>query len=102
MAKSQKIPKIQPSPGYVLCTPYEIPNRIFKPKEVDGLDQMSQIVAIGKNIVDGQGIVREYEGVEGDIIIHAYNNAEFEIENQKYRVVHFTGIHARWESAPTT
>lgn len=91
MAKSA--PLIKPSPGYFLATRY-IEKKVFESvKETDGQDQLSEILAVGDDVVDSNGITREAPAKVGDIVYHAYSLKEFERDFTKFRYIHFSEIH---------
>jgi len=91
---SSETPDITPHPGYILCKPYVETDKPFgSVKEQDGLDQRSEILAIGQDVLDSYGVFRKPYCKVGDVILHAYSNKEFEVDFTKYRFVHFTEIH---------
>lgn len=91
---SSNSPAITPHPGYILCKPYIEKDKTFiAAKEQDGLDQRSEILAIGQDVLDSYGVLRKPYCKVGDVILNAYSNKEFELDFTKYRFVHFSEIH---------
>lgn len=84
---------IQPSPGYIFAIPYIQKGPFKSVREVEGLDQFSEVLAVGAHVMDDNGNMRTAPCKVGDIIIHAYSNKEFEIAFNKHRMVHFTEVH---------
>ena len=90
---------INPSPGYILTKPYEIPNKIFKNlKETAGEDQISEVIEVGDDVVDDSGNTRSTHVKKGDKIIHAYTNKTFTRLDEEYRFCHFTEVHGTYGS----
>lgn len=88
------IQSIKPLDGYVLCVPYTSEGSPFKPvKEQDGLDQLSEVIAVSEQVLDQNNVIRKCPVKIGDIIHHAYSNSEFEIDFTKYRYVFYSQIH---------
>ena len=86
--------KIIPASGYLLAKPYIEKDSVFLPaKATDGLDQTSEILAVGESVIDSNGIERKAPCKVGDIVHHAYSNKEVEIKFDKFRYIHFTEVH---------
>lgn len=90
---------IKPQPGYILTKPYVQKQKVFKSaKETIGEDQMSEVLEVGDSVQDEKGNLRTTSVKKGDIILHAYSNKTLEVDFEEYRFVHFTEVHATYES----
>jgi len=80
-----------PTSGQIICKPYIDENQTFKSvKEEAGYAQKSEVVAIGSSYVDDHGNIREPMCKKGDIILHKYAQDDYELDFEKYRVIHFS------------
>lgn len=97
MAKSAPTLNIKPSPGYILTQPY-IEDKVFKSaKEQDGMDVLSEVLSVGDEVVDSNGVLRQAPCKVGDIVYSAYSLKEFEKDFSKYRFLHFSELHGIME-----
>ncbi len=86
---------ITPTAGYILTTPYE-PDTTFESVRVrPGEALISEILAIGDSVMDDRGNIRTTPYKVGDIIVHAFNNKDFELGFTKYRYCHFTEVYGQ-------
>lgn len=91
--------KIIPQPGYLFCKPYIQKQKVFKSaKETVGEDQMSEVLEVGPDVLDDKGNLRTTSVKKKDVILHAYSNKTLEVDFEEYRFVHFTEVHATYES----
>lgn len=90
---------IKPEKGYLLAIRFVEDSTFKSTKETDGIDQKSKVLVVGEDVMDNNGNMRTTMAKEGDIILHAYSNKEFEINFTKYRFVHFSEVHGIWEDA---
>lgn len=88
------------NPGFILTTPYEQKDKPFKSeRERPGEAILSKVLIVGDAVIDDQGTVRQAPCKVGDIIIHAYNNKDFEINFTKYRYVHITEVYGNYNES---
>jgi co-chaperonin GroES (HSP10) len=91
MSNKTKSP-FEPMPGYLIVKPY-IPNTTFKSeKEIAGEARASEVLAVGDSFIDDHGNKRTIDVKVGDVILHTYDQNDFEIGFDKYRAVHFSRI----------
>ncbi len=90
---TNKTPKILPHPGYILAKLY-VPPGIFKPAAtVSGEDLFYEVLQLGENIIDSEGIERKPNCRIGDIVIGVDSSSTFELEHVRYYFLHFTQVH---------
>lgn len=90
----KKLPNIKPTPGYLLCKIYLFEDTPFKTgREAAGEDKMSEVLEVGENVKDAQGILRTAPCKKGDIILSADSNKTFTIGFDAYRFIHFSEVH---------
>lgn len=96
----QTTPQIKPIPGWILAVPYIIPDSIFTSvKEVSGESQKSQVIAVGEDLIDDNGIGRKPNCKIGDIVVHKWLSEDFNIGTIKYRFIHFADVRGIWLDA---
>jgi co-chaperonin GroES (HSP10) len=80
-------------PGWLIVKPYVDKEATFvSEKESAGFSQKSEVLEVGKPVVDSYGILRKPPCKKGNIIIHEYAQNEFEIGFDKYRAIHFSQV----------
>lgn len=85
------------NPGYLLVTRYQQKDKPFKSdREIPGEAILSEVLVVGDSVIDDQGTLREPPCKVGDIIVHAYNNKDFEINFTQYRFCHFTEVYGNY------
>jgi len=83
----------EPTPGNILCKPYISPDQTFvSAKEEAGYAQKSEVIAVGKEVIDDYGNIRKPPCKKGDIILHKYAQDDYELGFIKYRSIHFNMV----------
>ncbi len=100
VSSTPKKPSLTANPGYILTSPYIKKDAVFKSdRTAAGEAIVSKVLVVGDSVIDDQGIERKAPCKVGDVIVHAYNNKDFEMDFTKYRFVHFVEIYGRLENA---
>lgn len=93
-------PQITPISGWILVIPYLQPDSIFQSvKESSGESMKSEVIAIGDDLTDDNGIIRKPNCKIGDIIVHKWLSEDFNIGTTKMRFVHFADLRGIWKDA---
>ncbi len=90
---------ITPRAGFILAKPFIMKGVFVSAREEAGAVQHSTVIAVGPNLLDDHGFERSAQCKPGDVILHKYVPDEFELNNDKYRMIHFVDVRGVWDNA---